>query len=819
MSVIIKTGEFQYKGTDGTYHGINTVAEKKVEDQINDLNSTLDSVESQRQTMIASIASVAGQGTDTTFTQSGVAADAKAVGDIKSALNPLSKPLIGSKSSSGGINYNDYPLIRDTLYKFTNNGSSRIKFSVVDNETTGDEIFTVDGGQSKEYIPDANHDGVRAYFNGSSSFVIDTGRVLTLEKDASELFTKSDDLNTHMDDVSSELTLTTMFRNITLGRLDTATDIDEPATSGVRGVFDKFTVSETSIIYPNEESLTGDFGVTIDGASTFVLIFDLYKEKNGVLSKVKANVDLDGYIITDTSAEYRVEVRSRDYGDGSSVPNFQTIIGNAIVESLLHVSIIPNSNIVKRVRALESGVEQAKYGFELGAYSGDDLRVKTNNNSRGRTGIFYLDNGKHTVSINNNAYEFHLNEQIFSGDTQTTTTLTPSYKTTFDFVSKSNANYRVVIRRRDQESMASDDLSDVFLIASSETIGETYASSALYAYIDNIKQNVADGDYVFCLSADNHYDEMQEAGAYQLYYAETIAKVAKGVGAKAIINLGDISNSDIDQDATSSNYDAWVNRMRLAKIVNAFLCSRIPFLYAIGHHELFPYIGITNGESVYGVEKKSVCDVAHRSLLYTPVYQNGSSSYPNYYIDDSTYSLRLVFLDGVSIRTTGYSYATIEFLKTALIDVPSGYRIICFSHTPTRASAQNGTTVYGGNIELTPEQLPNGISSYSDTIESVLNEYVEGGGVVLGFFHGHVHIDNIVQEEGMQFKLIAENCQKVGAPSASQFNAITAGGANKKRWTGRTNADDSGYSFDTCVIHNNTIKMFRYGAGEDRIIT
>lgn len=52
--------------------------------------TAIDGIEAQKDTMIASIASVAGQGTDTTLTQSGVAADAKATGDqvrdLKSAF-------------------------------------------------------------------------------------------------------------------------------------------------------------------------------------------------------------------------------------------------------------------------------------------------------------------------------------------------------------------------------------------------------------------------------------------------------------------------------------------------------------------------------------------------------------------------------------------------------------------------------------------------------------------------------------------------------------------------------------------------------------
>ena len=59
--------------------------------------TAVDGIEAQKDTMIASIASVAGQGTDTTLTQSGVAADAKAAGDqignLKSAIDESAKTI------------------------------------------------------------------------------------------------------------------------------------------------------------------------------------------------------------------------------------------------------------------------------------------------------------------------------------------------------------------------------------------------------------------------------------------------------------------------------------------------------------------------------------------------------------------------------------------------------------------------------------------------------------------------------------------------------------------------------------------------------
>lgn len=118
MPVLIKTSEMQYKDNLGNYHGVNAIAEKKIADQIADLDvaitaqearmdadvdqmsdeiteqeariaadlaagdSAIDGIDNQRNTMIAAIASVAGQGTDNTLTQQGVAADAQATGKL-----------------------------------------------------------------------------------------------------------------------------------------------------------------------------------------------------------------------------------------------------------------------------------------------------------------------------------------------------------------------------------------------------------------------------------------------------------------------------------------------------------------------------------------------------------------------------------------------------------------------------------------------------------------------------------------------------------------------------------------------------------------
>ena len=130
MPINIKKNQLYFKDpVSGTYEGIDVVADKTTEERITEINAAgttqvglvnaagattisavqtavtnaqaavsaaetaVNGIEVQRDTIIAAIASVAGQGTDTTLTQSGVAADAKATGDelgsVSSALNSL----------------------------------------------------------------------------------------------------------------------------------------------------------------------------------------------------------------------------------------------------------------------------------------------------------------------------------------------------------------------------------------------------------------------------------------------------------------------------------------------------------------------------------------------------------------------------------------------------------------------------------------------------------------------------------------------------------------------------------------------------------
>lgn len=155
MPVTIRTTDMKYKDSQGNYVGINGVAERTTAEMIADVEAAgadtiadvqqaiaasqaaLDGIDAQRNTMIAAIASVAGQGTDTTFTQSGVAADAAAVGTLKGEIHFVDNALFDdieqaptSTSTGWRLNESDGLCSKNSSYnlvKYTVTEGERLK--------------------------------------------------------------------------------------------------------------------------------------------------------------------------------------------------------------------------------------------------------------------------------------------------------------------------------------------------------------------------------------------------------------------------------------------------------------------------------------------------------------------------------------------------------------------------------------------------------------------------------------------------------------------------------------------------------------------
>lgn len=203
MPLTLKTTELQYKDSHNVYHGINAVAEKPTADVIADLDaaieerqdtvdgildaqetrgaqitsaaqSAVDGIEGQKNTMIASIASVAGMGTDTTLTQSGVAADAKVTGDkiseIKSALTSVQDFAydLGNVEYSGLLHTGKY--CRYSEYNGVPAGGL-LTVSTASNGVYTDLIPLGDAKEVSVHTAGSTGTAVIAFYDGSQAYI------------------------------------------------------------------------------------------------------------------------------------------------------------------------------------------------------------------------------------------------------------------------------------------------------------------------------------------------------------------------------------------------------------------------------------------------------------------------------------------------------------------------------------------------------------------------------------------------------------------------------------------------------------------------
>lgn len=453
---------------------------------------------------------------------------------------------------------------------------------------------------------------------------------------------------------------------------------------------------------------------------------------------------------------------------------------------------------------------------ELNYFDSTNLDSELSNAARARTGIFKIPKNSR-VSISDANYDYVLCRQTFADGVQTTVTVNSTWRSSGLFVGGSpDANYRVMIRRSDKGAISESELENLHIVV--ESIEKEYElfSTEKNNLIQRVLNDVDSNTFVFLWSSDNHYNETVRSGVCQVQYAKEMSEIANDIGATCIVNTGDIIASD--HDDTGETPDLNVNRSRMKDIVGGFITHRLPFLYAFGHHEVYPFVEMVNGESTYAIDKSIICKIGHQPMRlrsYT-VYQDDDRSKPNFYTDDNTNKIRMIFLDGTSVLAVGYSYNTIKFLESALASVPSGYSVICFSHTPTRESAV-GRRVNGGNYALSGDYLPSDVDYNNETIESVIEAFISGGGNFIGFFHGHTHCDNVVKDEGMNFSLISIACQMVASATGE---GITSN-ENLVAYNGRNEYYYNAYCFDIVCVHKNTrtIKLFRFGVGNDRTIT
>ena len=341
------------------------------------------------------------------------------------------------------------------------------------------------------------------------------------------------------------------------------------------------------------------------------------------------------------------------------------------------------------------------------------------------------------------------------------------------------------------------------------------------ALYDKVNNNIDKNTLVFLVSADNHYRETKPEGEHQVYHAEVMAKIAKRLRVDAIINLGDIITQYIDSidDPVYSGTGITaeeVNTMRLAKMATAFQSTGVPFLYTLAHHEMSLHdngptsTDNTTQTSVYPYSESKVLGLCGKGAEWIEEHhytQDPLSA--GYYVDFSRHKIRLIFIDSVSYSATGFTQSSIAFIAEAFSNVPTGYKVIVCTHVATREPG-----VYSSTIKNWQQ------------VETIMGNFVSNGGTILAVLHGHAHYDNVVFIENVPYPYICICCaENSWSTVGEKIEAGVQGNPVSYKAHSATRGDAIGtyneWLFDIMCVHpdRNTINFFRFGIGEDRIVT
>ena len=301
-------------------------------------------------------------------------------------------------------------------------------------------------------------------------------------------------------------------------------------------------------------------------------------------------------------------------------------------------------------------------------------------------------------------------------------------------------------------------------------------------------------DLTLLILTDVHYDP----GKYQSGTGErdileptmdAIRKIRERAGKKGIDaywNLGDFINGHgttkaeaIEQIRTVTAAQAGVS----ADFHN-IAGNHDSNIHAVWNNPPQPLSEVLTTEEVNGIlENRTSSQTEH----HNPAHPT------DYYVDFET--VRAVCL---SAENTAFQQATADWLQSTALDTDK--EVLFLSHLPTRPEWGFWNDVTGGEM-----------------IEAAVRAFLDRGGTVIAWIHGHDHGDMIsaVTDEGGEV-LWYEVC--IGC---ARFQYPTSNGTQGMTFRPRNEKDATALLFDVVSIDqtSGTVRFTRFGAGEDRAIS
>lgn len=303
------------------------------------------------------------------------------------------------------------------------------------------------------------------------------------------------------------------------------------------------------------------------------------------------------------------------------------------------------------------------------------------------------------------------------------------------------------------------------------------------AEINDTVGKIPDNTFNLIIYTDIHHDPSYEIDPWR-ETLDCISAVSEKAHINAFWNLGDIING-----RTTTKAEAIAQIREIMERENGISSDfhRIPGNHDNNIESTFDST-VSMDEVLSPAELKAVLENKHTSQT-----EHHSTTRPtDYYVDIDQLRVVCLTADGATFLSE-----TAEWLRNTALntDLP----VLVLSHIPTRPEWGFHEDVVGG-----------------DLIETELKSFIDSGGTIIAFVHGHDHGDMINQV----FTDDGEVLWNEIAVACSRFHVPTSNGTPGMMFWERNENDATMVIFDVVSIdlEEKTVRFIRFGAGEDREI-
>lgn len=329
------------------------------------------------------------------------------------------------------------------------------------------------------------------------------------------------------------------------------------------------------------------------------------------------------------------------------------------------------------------------------------------------------------------------------------------------------------------------------LKADAETDLPSYFADEVDAVVETAKGHCTEKSLVFAVVTDSH---LNAAYGYQVWN-DTIKNIA-AVNAKypldGIVHMGDIINGDAESS---------VGLEQLDKARSDFLSISKNAVFLEGNHDL---------NSFYNSNADPINEAAMFSEVFrfndTEIVRPDGKLYG--FRDYDALGVRVVYLhssmgDGThGGRGDNWGYPSDELTWVQNVALDTEYQVLFISHMPmTQGYISDAST----------------IPTNGNALKTIVSDFIDNGGVVVGLLHGHTHWDDIF--DNGKFKEVSVGCEDytytpndVVGTNIHSYTPATAVKPARMRYTVTQDL------WDVIIVRpaSRTVKLVRFGAGTDR---